>query len=254
MSSNVFEKHGIQHLSASSVNLFAAQPAMWCARYLMGKSVPVGPAAHRGTAVEHGVEAGLFDPEMHAQACVDMAMAKFNSLVRFSSEADKADKEREGIPGMVETALAELRQYGVPDKPEGDRQWQIMATIEGVPVPVMGYLDFLWTQHGIIGDLKTTLRVPSSILPSHNIQGAIYAHDSNMQVRMMYTSPKKIHCLVVEDVHEHINRFRTVVSTMERFLDLTSDGEKLTKAVMPDLSSFWWNTPAAQAMAQEIWT
>ena len=51
-----FARHGIDHLSASSVNLFIAQPALWCASYLMKKRPPVGPAAHRGTAIECGVQ------------------------------------------------------------------------------------------------------------------------------------------------------------------------------------------------------
>ena len=37
---SAFEKHGISHLSASSINLFIAQPAMWCVSYLMKRRTP----------------------------------------------------------------------------------------------------------------------------------------------------------------------------------------------------------------------
>ncbi|OYZ12814.1 MAG: hypothetical protein B7Y35_15775, partial [Sphingomonadales bacterium 28-64-96] len=59
---NAFERHGLDHLSASSINLFVAQPAMWAMQKLLGHKSRVGAAAHRGTAVEAGVEMGLFDP------------------------------------------------------------------------------------------------------------------------------------------------------------------------------------------------
>ena len=55
---SAFERHGLDHLSASSINLFVAQPAMWAMQKLMGRRSMVGPAAHRGTAIEAGVEMG----------------------------------------------------------------------------------------------------------------------------------------------------------------------------------------------------
>ena len=50
-----FARHGIDHLSASSCNLFACQPAMWIAERLLRRAAPVGASAHRGTAIEAGV-------------------------------------------------------------------------------------------------------------------------------------------------------------------------------------------------------
>lgn len=61
---NPFETHGIKHLSASSLNTFAAEPAMWVLQKLAGKQTPAGYAAHRGTASESGIVAGLLNPDM----------------------------------------------------------------------------------------------------------------------------------------------------------------------------------------------
>ena len=65
---NAFERHGLDHLSASSINLFVAQPAMWAMQKLLGHKSRVGAAAHRGTAVEAGVEMGLFDPTLRSRS------------------------------------------------------------------------------------------------------------------------------------------------------------------------------------------
>jgi hypothetical protein len=127
---NAFERHGIDHLSASHVNLFIAQPAMWAASYLM-KRTGVGPAAHRGSAIECGVEQGLFDPTMPIGACQDAALAKYHSLTRLSADP-RIEKERECIAPSVEVALTELRQYGVPDQAEGGRQHKIEIDLPGV--------------------------------------------------------------------------------------------------------------------------
>ena len=52
---NAFERHGIDHLSASSLNLRRASPGLWAARYLAGLSED-GAAMWRGSAVEAGLE------------------------------------------------------------------------------------------------------------------------------------------------------------------------------------------------------
>lgn len=252
---NAFERHGITHLSASSVNLFVAQPALWCCSYLLGKRTAVGPAAHRGTAIECGVEAGLFDPELPVEEAQKLALAKFHSLTRLSADP-RIEKEREAIAPSVEVALAELRQYGVPDAPpEGTgRQWKISYMVEGVPVPVWGFLDFEWPEHGIIVDLKSTLRIPSEISDAHARQGAIYTGPgSNRQVRFAYTSPKKIAVYVLNDVAKHLTSFVQAAQAIERLLSLSDDGEKLTQCFAPDLSTFYWGDASARRLAIEIW-
>ena len=249
-----FQRHGIDHLSASSVNLFIAQPALWCASYLMKRRTPVGPAAHRGTAIECGVEAGLFDPSLPVAECQKLAHAKFHGLTRLNADP-RVEKERAAIDGSVAVALAELRQYGLPAKAEdGQRQHKLVVDIPGVAVPVWGYLDFFWPDHGIIGDLKTTARIPSEISLAHARQGALYTrHGSNLEVRMAYVSPKAIAVYVVADIANHLASFVQAAQAIERLLSLSDDGEFLTRCFAPDLSSFYWGDQSARRIAHEIW-
>lgn len=250
---SAFQRHGIDHLSASHVNLFIAQPAMWAATYLMKKRTPVGPAAHRGTAIECGVEAGLFDPELPVAECQKLALEKFHTLTRLSAD-QRIEKERDTIAPSVEIALAELRQYGVPDTPEDGRQHKISVQLDGVPVPVIGYLDFKWSEHGIIGDLKSTARIPSEISPAHCRQGAIYVRaGSNVQCRMMYISNKRIAVYPVDNVAAHVAEFIRAAKAIENFLNLSNDAELLTRCFAPDTSSFYWGDAPAMRIAQEIW-
>lgn len=252
---NAFQRHGIDHLSASSVNLFIAQPALWCCSYLLKKRTAVGPAAHRGTAIEAGVEAGLFDPAMPVEECQKIAHAKFHSLTRLSADP-RIEKERAAIDGSVAVALAELRQYGVPDVPDAKfgRQTKLEIEVPGVAVPVWGFIDFEWPQHGIIVDLKTSARIPSAISDAHARQGAIYSGPgANTQVRFAYVSDKKIAVYVLDNVAQHLASFVQAAQAIERLLSLSDDGEKLTRCFAPDLSSFYWGDASARALAHEIW-
>lgn len=251
---NAFEKHGIDHLSASHINLFIAQPAMWAASYLLKRRTAVGPAAHRGTAIECGVEQGLFDPEMPVAACQDAALAKYHSLTRLSADP-RIEKERDCIAPSVEIALAELRQYGVPDQAEGSRQHRIEILLPGVPVPFIGFLDLLFPQHGMLVDLKTTARIPSEISDAHARQGAIYhAAKGNHQVRFAYVSAKKIAVYVLDRAEDHLASVVSAARAIENFLTLSDDAERLTRCFAPDLSSFYWGDASARTLANEIWS
>jgi hypothetical protein len=248
-----FERHGITHLSASHINLFIAQPAMWAASYLMKRRTPVGPAAHRGTAIEHGVEAGLFDPEMPIEVCQELASAKFHTLTRLSSDP-RVEKERECIPASVAVGLAELRQYGVPDAAEGVRQHKIELKLADVGVPIVGFLDFIWGSHGIIGDLKSTARIPTEMSEAHCRQGAIYAAArDNHEVRFAYVSAKKIAVYALSEPATHLASVVRTAKAIENFLSLSDDSEKLTRCFAPDLASFYWGDAPARALANEIW-
>ena len=250
---SAFDRHGIDHLSASSINLFVAQPAMWAMQKLMGRKSMVGPAAHRGTAIEAGVEMGLFDPSAPVEACQDTAIARFNQLTVLSADPAVA-KERANIAPAVAIALAELRQYGVPEAAGETRQHRIEVQLPGVPVPFIGWLDFWFPEHGIIVDLKTQARLSSKISDPHARQGAIYhAAHGNTEIRFAYVTPQKMGVYRLEDPRTHLDRVVRIAQSIERFLSLSDDGAMLTRSLSPDLDSFYWNDPAARRAAEEIW-
>ncbi len=75
---NGFARHGIDHLSASSLNLWVAEPAVWAMERLLGyRSPPSAPMA-RGKAVEEGIHGGLGDPARTIEACAAAALAAFD--------------------------------------------------------------------------------------------------------------------------------------------------------------------------------
>lgn len=249
---NAFATHGIDHLSPSSLNAFAAEPALWVMERLLGHKSPVGCAAHRGTAAEAGIEIGLIHPDLPVAECQAHALKEFDRLAALSADPNR-EKERDAIPGIVEIGLAELRQYGAPTLPENGRQHRVEVTLEGVPVPVMGYLDFLFDGHGIIVDLKTQLRLASEIPENHARQGALYqAARGNHQMRFAYVTPKKIGVYVLENGRQHLEALRQIALRLNRFLAVSKDPQELAGIVCPDFTSFYWSDPATRARGREV--
>ena len=95
--SNPFERHGIGHLSASSLNLWAAEPALWIMERLLGRRSPSGIPAARGKAVEAGVNIGLHDPTLPLEACIAEAESAFDRETALNPDP-RRDDERKKLP------------------------------------------------------------------------------------------------------------------------------------------------------------
>jgi hypothetical protein len=234
-----FTKHGIDHLSASNINLWANAPDVWVMQYLYGKRTAMGPAPWRGICVEDAVVEILCGGK--ETEALDRAMEKFNSRFMIADEAIAREADR--IAPMVQIAVAELMQYGKPEFPEDDnRQEKISITAKGNnwSIPVIGFLDLVYPDHGLVIDLKTTGRMPSSMSAEHQLQRAIYAKaKGNMAVKFLYVSEKKASLLEDGDPNELLAHAKVQINRMEAFLR-TLDKEQARAIVPLAPSSFYW--------------
>jgi hypothetical protein len=233
--------------SPSSLNLFCASPSMFVLEKILGRRQPVGSPAHRGTAVEDGVTAGLLDLSKPLVDCVAVALKKYDQITALS--ADKRREEyRDTIMGMVESALIELRPYGIPSHTQGFIEWRP----DGLRYPIVGYFDYHWEQHNITVDLKTTEKLPSSIKVPHARQTALYVTTNNADARVTYITPKKHATYQVENIDAHRQALHQIALRCEAFLALSDDPEFFTKITAPDFESFYWGGPARQ-IGFETW-
>ena len=254
---NAFEQHKIDHLSASSLNTWINAPSLWVMEKLLGHRSRMGAAAHRGTATEAGVSAGLFDHDLSREDCVAVAMPVFDRLTALSGDP-KRDSERGVIPGMITQGLA-LRSHGLPQRPNsgsqfgGQEQHKVEIRLAGVAVRIVGYLAWLYADE--ILDLKTTLRVPSSLSETHARQASVYktAH-MDRHVRFFYVSDKKAekHTLTREQYDAAIGQLIGSAQRLERFLSLSNDPHELASIVPHSSESFYFNEPVTKAKAVEV--
>ena len=248
---NAFERHGVAHLSASSLNTWIAAPSLWVLEKLLKFRGPMGCAAHRGTAVETGVSAGLFDPSRSQADCAADAHAHYDRLTALNSDP-KRDGERVVINGMVAQGLA-LREHGAPIAPNG-AQHKVQVSLEGVDVPFIGYLDWLFADEVL--DLKTTLRVPSVMSAPHLRQASIYktAH-MDRRVRFFYVSDKRSekHTLTREQYDRAMREVTFAAARLERFLALSNDPLELAQIVPHSSESFYFDGAQTKAKAEEVY-
>lgn len=256
--SDGFARHGISHLSASSLNLWATAPSVWAMERLLGYRSPTSAAMARGKAVEEGVHLGLLDPEKQPEDCAAHALGLFDHEMALVPD-DKRDGERASIPGYVEHGLKELRQYGIPT----GYQDRIELRLDDVPVPLIGFIDWRFDQHGLIIDLKTSERLPGAISLSHSRQGAIYARAlGNYAIRFAYVKPvagKKdgravcVYELEIAEVDRQLIALRQIALRLERFLSLSTDARELCGLIVPDYERFHWNNPVTRANGAEVY-
>jgi hypothetical protein len=252
-----FERHGIDHLSPSSINTWINAPSLWVLEKLLKFRGNMGAAAHRGTATEAGVSAGLFDHALTPEECVNVALPVFDRLTSLSGDP-KREAERAVIPGMIRQGLA-LREHGIPQRPNkpsgfgSQEQHKVEIALEGVGVPVIGYLDWLYPNE--ILDLKTTLRVPSAMSKTHLRQAAVYktAH-MDRRIRFFYVSDKKAekHTLTREQYDQAMRELIGAARRLERFLALSADPHELAAIVPHSSESFYFNDPTTRAKALEV--
>lgn len=240
---NGFEKHKLKHTSPSQINMWAECPAAWVARYLFDKRLSFGVAAQIGTFTERVVAGclmgGFFEDEI---AKAEKDFLKQNAF----NTSEKDMKRISDIGAMAEIALQELQHYGEPEfvqKITGHEQQGITLNCkgDGWKLPVIGYLDFVYPQHGLIIDLKTTLRIPGKMSDAHARQAAIYSKaKGNMGVKFLYVSPKKASVLEVEDESFYLTQVKQILNRQEKMLRLL-DKEQIKETIPLIENSFYWS-------------
>ena len=166
MTKDPFERHGLTHLSPSSLRMWRDAPAAWVAKHLMKVADEGGPKAWRGLAVEAGVDRLLFGvtPDAALQAMFQQWDNKAQGVAD-----DDAVKEYEALSDfLVQAGVA----YGGRPIPL-QRQHRVTLELPGVSVPYIGYCDWLWQDCG--SDLKTTWKIPGKADPAHVEQVAAYS-------------------------------------------------------------------------------
>ena len=245
---NGFMKHSIKHLSASSINLWTNAPDVWVAQYLFGKRTPMGAAAMRGICTEDAVVAVLTGK--NRDGALDAALEKFDSYFPLGDE--KTTKERSMIEPCMDLALGELQQYGEPEFPEeGQEKISITAKTDDYEIPVIGFLDLVFPQHGLVIDLKTTGRMPSTMSLEHQLQRAIYQKArGNQIVKFLYVTPKKTSLLEDGDPTELLGKAKKQISRLEKFLRAGSK-EDIAEVIPVNPNTFYWN--GAEAIREELY-
>jgi hypothetical protein len=196
----------------------------------MHVDVPVGPLAHRGKAIESGLEHLWSGGEQGIHA----SLTAFDNLCPADKDPDRLDC-RLGIAPMLRAAHDRLGRWGRPIK----AQQRVEIPLLGCPVPLIGYADFVWLRHVL--ELKTTEKIPSAIRPDHKRQGAVYGTALRREVQFAYVSPARCDVLLLEKdaVARGMDELASLASRLEKFLGLANGDPKRLFDAMPPGSGDW---------------
>jgi hypothetical protein len=258
---NGFEKHGLKHISASSLNQFRECPSAWAAAKLGKAKFTAGPAAFEGKAVEAGINFLLFNPDRPVEEGVGIAQTSFQKQCVAGMVPDMESVFAVKLPLIEKRVLLGFtfikENYGAdptaPDRGTDQHKIEIPVKLDdGSSIPAIGYLDFLYLGKQIILDTKVTGRAPSKLSLAHQIQGALYRRSMRrkykMPFRMIFVyllSRQKdpVIALEMDDEQEEyaLEILKMTALGMDRLLRAFDDPKDLIKALPYNPDSFYWS-------------
>lgn len=241
---NGFEAHGIEHSSASQINMFANAPDAWLAKYIYKREFAGNNAMEIGNLAERYICDVLTE-----RLSLDEAIEKSNNVLSgMTAESDADTKRFQAVPGMIQNGVEVLSPYGVPEirfnkvqNSYEQKKIELTCNLSDCSIPIIGYLDFYYPEKKLVIDLKTTMRLPSVMSHEHIRQGALYRAATGFETRFVYVSGKGAKDLAIpEDVSEVLTEIKAILTRQERLLRA---GELIElKDIMPVISSsFYWN-------------
>ena len=239
-----FTTHGIEHLSASSINEFIQNPARWILK-VSGFKDPAGiPAMWRGTAVDNAITKYLFercdlaDAKKHALSIFDEKKKESES---FGAAADqkKTDKEYYLLTRYMEAAFDHYKELPTPVS----AQTKISITLDEIPVPIIGYIDLQYED--IVRDIKTVGRMPSVVPDTTCRQMSVYAHATGCipVLDYIHVTSTKSEVLVrdVPNVKKHFQTVKQAAMSMMRVLSVSADIQEVARLYVPDFDDWRWS-------------
>lgn len=237
MSNDPFARHGIKHLSPSSLNMWRNSPGIWTLKYLLRIEDGGSPAMWRGSAVEAGKAAMLRG----------VTMPEAVKIARDLFDQEAAGEVRDDIAServIIEPMLAQCARWQAPG-PLNASQLKVEHWIhDAISVPVIGYLDFGFD--GIDVDLKTTKAMPSAARPDHVRQVSLYRVARNRRGALLYVTPKKMAQYEVDDaaMNTALAGLRADALSLSRFLSCHADAESAVRSLPMDTEHYAFPTGA----------
>lgn len=256
MKNNCFEAHNLNHLSPSSINNYIQNPSHWLLK-VSGFTENIGiPAFWRGTAVDKTITSALFDNELTLKQLIDFADFEFENEMNQAKlsgqliDADKTKKEREALPSYIKAAIPYFRELGEPQGSQG----KIVLNLDDIPIDIVGYYDLLY--EGVVRDIKTTARMPSSLPNSYGRQLSIYATALDCTPVVDYVCASKtrqeVKTMVVTDIDEHMAIVRRACLNIMNLLSYSDDIREVASLLVPDFDDWRW-TNAEKEAAKELY-
>ena len=242
---NPFKAHNINYLSPSSINAYINDPSLWVARYLFGVKSAGGASAVRGIAQEFVLaekyEKGVFDFNL-----LDMKFVSLCAESGIDLGDTKTAKEKKLLKDFGNVINENFNYENLEAYQE-----KVEVQIDDLPVPILGYIDFRFTDK--IVDLKTSTRMPSKPTEAQKRQMALYSMAyPKSSVDLFFATPKESKIFTLKNLTLYKKQLTKVALSIQKFLSISDDKHELASMLYPNLDSWFW--AGMKEEANKIWS
>ena len=257
----------IKAWSFSTLEMWRDSPARGLMKALDLPVDPIGLAAIVGNATEKGIELaltgtpidtaieyGLNYRPIHQGKEQDSLM----DFMAFEDPDDIADLIKK-TGQRITTGYDKLKEFGVPKcqvKIEYQPDWS--------PIPILGYQDFVFEDHGLVVDNKAPGQKPTaSKVESYMRQGAIYTHNTNNKFATIAVLPDgkprgakavgpRSHWFDLEDAATPLEEVKHTIGAICKILTISDNPQEIAAHIIPDYSHFRLNGVVTRQSAKKL--
>ena len=261
-----FDRFDLKHLSASSINLFLSNLALFIVQYLHKFRPPTNAAMLRGNLSDRGVGHALgFDQDKDGNWVHNEYLYKsFNSAEVLASklvkefdqemkdqdltedEQVKCDKEREDLSKYITTAAEFYRARTKVDDVLFGKPLAYQKKVKldvGLGVPIIGFADLEFAES--VRDIKTTTKMPSKLTPQISRQLSIYATAlEKKRAAADFVVGRKsgfvVESIDCDDIQMHFDEVYRAAEAIQMLL-YNNDIITLIQQTYPDFSDWRWD-------------
>jgi len=243
MTNNPFEQHGVEYLSATSINKFRKDPAKWLVNVAGYKDKIFSPPMSFGIAIEDGITKGVTEPDCSIEDCIKATNESYvkiydsiNDNKAYDYSFEKCHEKRDRTADVLAEIVPLYRKFGIPIA----TQKKILLEVEDLPIPIIGYVDYLY--ENAVRDLKTTGAKPM-LRSDYQRQLTIYhyATGAKPMVDFIYSLKTKTHFVTmpIENTDASYVEIKRICMKMMRLLSLSSNIKEVAylSCLEPDISN-----------------
>jgi hypothetical protein len=249
-----FEKHGMSHVSASTINGWIDQPALALLK-IAGIRGDASPAMWRGTASEHAMNIYSARREQDVTSLIKTAQEEFDKLHQESSaevNEDKLNRERKAIEQYVTNGIEYLSDFMGDAVSPPLLQGKLKFEHDELSVPILGYYDMLFENPHQVVDIKTSASRPRQPTLAHSRQLSIYWAGTGAEPWVWYVAKTGVSAFTIDRPQIYFNQFIRAAKSLERVLSISDDIYECCQMFYPDVDHWKWDEVSRNA-AKDIW-
>lgn len=257
MTDNPFARFGIDHLSATSMNQFRADPALGILYLVYNIREEGSPAMHRGSAIDETIGAMLSGEQpLDHESARKLATDTYDALISNTDEvyAEQAvAKERGVVISCMERCYPVMSDWGTPLS----YQQPINLNLQNIEVPVLGFIDLRYP--GEVRELKTSGKRRRSIVDDHAFQVSTYAMAVRQETGswpraiLDYICPSGMESFQLKNGNRWVKKIVDTAASIRTLLASAETEAELCRSIYPDFSNpLWRYRPNSLAAARDL--